>query len=106
MQHQSAVCTSLLVEIASSSRTTRSQIQAEKRKSAYEKYSVHPSKEEGTSTQTPTGALTCINAIRRRPSIGEVELERKGDWNKEYSNFKRRHWTTSVVKDERHNLPW
>lgn len=77
------------VEIALSSRTTRSQIQAEKRNSAYEKYSaitLPPLKEEATPTQTPAGTLTRINAIQRRPSIGEVELERQGDLNEEYSN--------------------
>jgi hypothetical protein len=77
------------VEIASSSRTTRSQIQAEKRKSAYEKYSaitLPPLKEEATPTQTPAGTLTRINAIQRRSSIGEVELAIQGGSNKEYSN--------------------
>lgn len=57
------------VEIASSS---RSHIQAEKRKSAYEKYSaitLPPLKEEATPTQTPAGTLNRINAIQRRPSI-------------------------------------
>lgn len=57
------------VEIASSSRTTRSQIQAKKRKSAYEKYlaiTLPPLKEEATPTQTPAGTLTRINAIQRR----------------------------------------
>jgi hypothetical protein len=73
------------VEVSSSSRTIRSQIQAEKRKSAYEKYSaitLPPLKEEATPTQTPAGTLTRINAIQRRSSIGEVELERQGDLNK------------------------
>ena len=57
------------VEIASSSRTTRSQIQAKKRKSAYEKYlaiTLPPLKEEATPTQTPAGTLTRINAIQCR----------------------------------------
>lgn len=66
------------VEIPSSSQATRSQIQAEKRNTAYEKYSLPPLKEEASPTQTPAGTLTRINAIQRRPSIGEVELDGPG----------------------------
>lgn len=74
------------VEITSNSRTTLSQIQAEKRKSSYEKYSaiiLPPLKEEATPTQTPVGTLTRTNVNQRRPSI---KVESQGDLNNEPSN--------------------
>lgn len=64
------------VEITS--RTTLSQIQAEKRKSSYEKYSaiiLPPLKEEPTPTQTPLGTLTRIKENQHQPSI---DVERQG----------------------------
>jgi hypothetical protein len=64
------------VEITSNSRTTLSQIQAERRKSSYEKYAaiiLPPLKEESTPTQTPVGTLTRTNVHQRQPSIGEIE---------------------------------
>lgn len=75
------------VENTSNYRATLSQIQAEKRKSSYEKYSaiiLPPLKEEATPAHTPVGTLTRTNVTQRRPSIGEVD--RQGDLNKERSN--------------------
>lgn len=47
-----------------------------------------------TPTQTPAGTSTFINAIQRRPSIGELE-QRILDGS---------HWVTSGIENEGHNL--
>lgn len=73
------------VEMTLNSRTTLSQLQAEKRKSSYEKYSaiiLPPLKEETTPIQTPVGTLTRIDVNQCR-TIGEVE--RQNDLNQGHS---------------------
>lgn len=93
-QNPSESCTSPIIinsvhepdsPVEITSRTTLSQIQAEKRKSSYEKYSaiiLPPLKEEATPTQTPLGTLTRIKENQHQPSIN---VERQGVLSTEHS---------------------